>query len=96
MPAIWTHGVWHVKEGREDEFVEAWRALVPVGQAFGGGEPKLLRDRDRPNVFVSVGPWPDLNAIDRFRTELAPRAREMGDAVERLEASTLDEVYPGD
>ena len=96
MPNVWTHSVWRIKPGREEEFVEAWGALVPVGQSFGGGDPKLLRDREEPNVFISVGPWPDLDAIERFRAELAPRAREMGELVESLETSTLDEAYPAD
>jgi hypothetical protein len=28
MARIWTHGVWTVKPGHEDEFVEAWRAMA--------------------------------------------------------------------
>ena len=27
MPAIWTHGVWAVTPGREDESVAAWREM---------------------------------------------------------------------
>jgi hypothetical protein len=30
MANVWTHGVWTVKPGREDEFVTAWRELVPT------------------------------------------------------------------
>ena len=96
MPSVWTHGVWTIKPGREDEFVAAWRELVPVGESLGSGDPKLLRDRDRPNEFRSFGSWPELETIERFRAEIGPRVGAMGDIVESFETFTLDEVYPGD
>jgi hypothetical protein len=30
MAKIWTHGIWTVKPGREDEFVAAWRASMEI------------------------------------------------------------------
>ena len=45
MANVWTYGVWTVKPGREDEFVTAWRELVPTGIALGSAEPQFLRDR---------------------------------------------------
>jgi hypothetical protein len=95
MPPIWTHGVWIVKAGREDEFVDAWRAMARLGQErFEAVEPpRLLRDRERPNVFVSFGPWPSIEEIDRFREAMGGRF----DAIEEellvsFEATTLDEL----
>jgi hypothetical protein len=96
MARIWTHGVWTVKPGREDEFAEAWRDLVPIGVGLGSGDPSLLRDRERANVFRSFGPWPDLETIERFRAELSPRIDEMKHLLDGFETFTLDEVYPGD
>jgi hypothetical protein len=96
MPRIWTHGVWTVEAGREDEFVAAWRALVPIGTEIGTGTPFLLRDRERPNVFRSFGPWADLEEIDRFRTAIRPHLGVMDDLLESFETFTLDEIYPGD
>ena len=63
---------------------------------LGGGEPTLLRDRERPNVFRSFGPWPGLDTIERFRGEIRPRITELNDVLEGLELFTLDEVYPGE
>jgi hypothetical protein len=96
MTRIWTHGVWTVKPGREEEFVAAWRELVPVGKALGSDDASLLRDRDDPNVFRSFGPWPDLETIARFRAEIGPQVAAMDDLLERFETFTLDEVHPGD
>ena len=96
MTNVWTHGVWTVKRGREDEFVSAWFELAPVGKALGSGEPTLLRDRERPNVFRSFGPWPDLETIERFRGQIRPRIGEMNKLLEGVELFTLDEVKIGD
>jgi heme-degrading monooxygenase HmoA len=96
MPDVWTHGTWTVRPGREDEFVAAWRELVPLGTALGGNDPRLLRDRERPNVFVSFGSWPNVETIERFRRELGPRLRQMNELLESFETKTLDEAYPVD
>jgi len=96
MPSVWTHGVWTITPGREDEFVAAWRELLPLGAGVGSGEPRLLRDRDRTNVFRSFGPWPDVETIERFREMIRPRIRGMQDLLDSFETFTLDEVYPGD
>jgi hypothetical protein len=95
MPRIWTHGVWTVKPGREEDFVAGWRELVPIGDRLGG-TGTLLRDRERPNVYRSFGPWPDLETIEQFRAEIGPRIGAMSDALESFETFTLDEVYPGE
>jgi hypothetical protein len=96
MTRVWTHGVWTVREGREQEFVAAWRALVPVGTRLGSGDPILLRDRDRPNVFRSFGSWPDVETAGRFREEIRPLLGGMDELLDRFDTFTLDEVHPGD
>jgi Antibiotic biosynthesis monooxygenase len=95
MPRPWTFGVWRVKPGREEEFVAAWRELVPLGTQFGGEKPTLLSSREG-SVFYSFGSWPDEQATERFRAQLRPRIGAMNELLEGFEASTLDEVYPGD
>ena len=98
MPSVWTHGVWTVKPGREDEFVAAWRAMArsAVAELDPPGEPHLLRDRERPNVFRSFGSWADADTIERFRAEIGSRVGKMDGLLESFETFTLDEVYPGD
>jgi quinol monooxygenase YgiN len=96
MARIWTHGVWAVKAGHEDEFMAAWRKLVPIGAEIGSETPVLLRDREQPNVFRSFGPWADLGEIDRFRAAIRPHMGAMEDLLDRFETFTLDEAYPGE
>jgi quinol monooxygenase YgiN len=94
MAPIWTHGVWTVKPDREDEFVAAWRAMAQaaVAEFDPPGEPRLLRDRERPNVFRSFGPWDDPETVERFRAFIQPHLEGIRDLVDDLEIFALDEV----
>lgn len=100
MPNVWTHGVWTVKDGREEEFVAAWTEMARRGLAELNvvAPPTLLRDRDRPNVFISFGPWPSIDEVDRFRSSAAFRESVglMRELLESFEPQTLDEVSAGE
>lgn len=92
---VWTSGVWMVRPGHDEEFVAAWREFATWSQrTFPGGRAWLLRDRDRPGVFVSVGPWPDDATIATWRAsagfgEHVGRIRPL---LESFEPRTLDEI----
>lgn len=68
MP-VYTSGDWHAKSGREQEFVEAWRELAEWSTAEYGpnGWGKLLRDKEEPSRFRSVGAWPDERTVAEWR-----------------------------
>ena len=60
MSEVWTHGKWTVTPGRERDFVSLWEELGDwTVKAFPRARGTLLRDTERPNVFLSFGPWPD-------------------------------------
>jgi hypothetical protein len=94
MATIWTHGIWTVKPGREDEFVAGWRALAreAVAEFDPPGTPHLMRDRERPNVFRSFGPWDDPEKVERFRAFIQPHLQGIGELTESIEIFTLDDV----
>jgi heme-degrading monooxygenase HmoA len=96
MTDVWTHTVWTVSPGREDEFVGAWRAMAQevTRDMRMRRPPTLLRDHDRPNVFVSFAPWEDLDATSRFRSSEIFRRHvsAMGGMLENVDAHTLDQV----
>jgi heme-degrading monooxygenase HmoA len=80
----YTQGVWQVKPGRAEEFVTAWTEFAEwtAQHAPGAGRGTLLRDRDDPNRFVSIGPWESLDAIEAWRAldgwkERVGRIREL-------------------
>ncbi len=93
---FYTHGRWTVRAGREDEFVALWRAFAEWAAAHlpDARWAVLSRNRDRPNEFVSFGPWPTLEAIDDFRSrpEFAAALAGMRPLLDSVETATLEEV----
>jgi heme-degrading monooxygenase HmoA len=93
--AIYTLGVWTVKPGREDAFIEAWNAMATATAAdYPGASAVLLRDRDEPTKFISSGPWNSLDQIETWRASSTfqdgvGRIREL---IERFEPHTMDLV----
>ena len=69
MGQPYTHGVWTVKPGREEEFVAAWAELAEwtAREVPGSSWAKLMRDAAAPNQFRSFGPWRDIRAIEQWR-----------------------------
>lgn len=88
MPGIYTVGIWTVNDGREEEFIAAWRALGEATIAeFPTARGRLLRDLDNPCRFVSSGPWENLRVVEEWRastafTEGVARIRELLDDFE--------------
>ena len=95
MTAVWTHGTWTVEPGREDAFVEAWTSLARASLGvFGTEPPTILRDRDRPNVFVTFGPFASMDDVDDFRASDLFREglTTIRPLLASFEAATLDQV----
>jgi hypothetical protein len=94
MPAIWTHGVWKVKPGREDEFVSAWRTMAREAmETFDPpGPPHLFRDRDDPHIFRSFGPWNDAETVRRFRESIKPHLERIQELTDDFDVYALDEI----
>jgi quinol monooxygenase YgiN len=94
--AVYTSGVWIVKEGREDEFERRWQESVDsLSLDFPGVKFMLLRDRDNPRRFVSlVEGWRNPEQIESARA--MPSYQDSMAAVWRVlesgEIATLDLV----
>ena len=95
MDQTYTHTVWRVKPGYEEEFVRRWTAFAEFASGQGLAAPaKLLRDHDEPTRFVSFGPWRSLEAAASWRSSSGfdERLRALREVVETFEPSTLDQV----
>ena len=94
MGRIWTHGVWTVKSGREDEFIDAWRAMALDALTKLGAkeDPHLLRDRERPSVFRSFGYWDEPEQVERFRELIQPHLQRIRELTDSIEVFTLDDI----
>ena len=86
--AVYTSGDWHVKQGREQEFVDAWREMAEwsTNEYGPNGWGKLFRDKEDPARFRSLGSWPDERAVEEWRasdgfTQRLAKIRELLDEV---------------
>jgi hypothetical protein len=94
--AIWTHGVWTVKPGREEEFVRTWLEMARAGS-------EVCQPLEAPAPGPgTAGRLPELRALAEQRGDRSLQA-SIGtrfDAIERellesFEATTLEEVPLG-
>jgi heme-degrading monooxygenase HmoA len=88
---VFTLGMWRVKQGRQDQFIEAWK---DVGRHFRSlpdppGEGTLLQSVDDPEQFCSFGPWASLDDVQAMRGH-ADTPKVLGRLVE-----LCDEARPG-
>lgn len=73
---IYTLGAWHVKEGKQQEFIEAWKEL---GELFGAlpdppGKGILIQSTSNTALFYSFGPWNSMEAVEAMRNN--PEAQQ--------------------
>ncbi len=95
MGEVWTHGTWTVTPGRESDFVRAWEALGDwTVSAFPAARGTLARDLERPNVFLSFGPWPDRETAARWRgsEEFQIHLAAIRETLEHFEPLLLEQV----
>ena len=74
---IYTLGAWRVKDGKQSEFVEAWKALGSYFRSLPlpPGEGTLLQSIDDPRQFYSFGPGARSRTSRRCEAGPTRRAR---------------------
>jgi len=100
--SVIANGVWTAKEGREDEFVSAWKELAAWVVATFPDEarpPSLYRDLDHRSRFVAFDEWGSSEAIVACRRHPDFRARIaalLGGPLEGVDGAMLEPVVlPG-
>lgn len=80
----YTAATWIVKAGREESFIAEWERFAKWTAAHqqGAGTGTLLRSKERPQEFLSFGPWEGTEAIKAWRERaefiaFVSKAREM-------------------
>jgi hypothetical protein len=67
---IYTLGAWHVQDGKQQEFIQAWKDLgeiflqldkPPVGKGI------LIQSTSDSVLFYSFGPWNNLDDVEEMR-----------------------------
>ena len=66
---IYTLGIWMLRSGRENEFINEWSrfAKSTSKNTEGNGKAYLLQDEKNPSRFISFGPWQNMDAIKKWR-----------------------------
>lgn len=63
-----TTGIWNVKKGKEQEFINAWKEIAEwTFNNMDNGSARLLQDSKDQSRFVSVGQWMSENNIQKWR-----------------------------
>jgi heme-degrading monooxygenase HmoA len=74
---IYTLGAWHVQDGKQQEFIQAWKEL---GETFSSlekpptGKGVLIQSTSDSALFYSFGPWDSLEDIEEMRNNERARA----------------------
>ena len=92
--AVYTSGDWHVKPGSEQKFVDAWRELAEwsTNEYGPNGWGKLLRDKEEPARFRSVGSWRDERVVEEWRASdgFKQRFAKIRELLEEVTIRTFD------
>jgi heme-degrading monooxygenase HmoA len=95
MTRTYTHSVWRVKRGHEDEFVRRWIELARWSADQGlSGKARLLRDADDPSLFVSFAPWESVRHVAGWRSSAGfhERIARLQEVLDEFEPRTLNAV----
>lgn len=73
---IYTLGEWHVREGRQQEFIAAWKELGTIFASLPEppGKGILIQSTSDSTLFYSFGPWNSIEAVETMRGN--PQAEE--------------------
>jgi len=66
---LYTVGKWVTKPGFEKQFISGWEAFAKwtAVNIPGAGTGSLLQNRERPQEFISFGPWESPEAVKAWR-----------------------------
>ena len=95
MEKPYTHTTWRVRAGSEDEFVRRWSEWVDWSHREGLEAPALLlRDLEKPQAFISFGPWANMAAVRNWRALAGyqERVARLSEVLDSFEPRTLEIV----
>lgn len=85
-----TTGIWNVKKGKEQEFINAWKEIAEwTFNNMDGGSARLLQDSKDQSRFVSVGQWMSENNIQKWR-----ETDEFKKALEKINNLLVEPAQP--
>ncbi len=92
MSTAYSSGVWKVKDGEGDAFVEAWTKFAGwLGTQQGSGTARLVRDLEDPSRFLSFAPWDSVDEMHAWKSDPA-FAENMGALQDHVAEFTPSEL----
>jgi quinol monooxygenase YgiN len=96
MLDIYTLGIWMVKPGKAEEFINEWTLFAQwtSNNVPSAGKAHLLRDEKDPLRFISFGSWKDEEAIQKWRSseKFIDFATKIKDLCQDFQPNTLKVV----
>jgi quinol monooxygenase YgiN len=94
---VFSAAVWTAKPGKEEAFLKRWKdfAQWSFDHQKGSISVVMVRDINYPNVFISIGPWADLESIQNWRQspEFAAAFQDFKDLCDKIEPHTIQRVF---
>jgi heme-degrading monooxygenase HmoA len=85
-----TTGIWNVKKGKEQEFINAWKEIAEwTFKNMDGGSARLLQDSQDQSRFISVGEWNSESNIQKWR-----ETSELKNAMEKINQILTEPALP--
>jgi hypothetical protein len=75
--ALYTLGMWRVKEGQQADFIAAWQALGDIFRQLPqppAGKGRLVQSLSDPTLFYSFGPWLTRADMEAMRQDALAQA----------------------
>jgi heme-degrading monooxygenase HmoA len=93
---VYTMTTFTVMNGREAEFIDAWKDAAAAALEFvpGAVMGEILHDRSSPNRIVAFGVWEDVAAVELWRAlpEYATFATTVVEVCDEVERYNLDVI----
>lgn len=76
MSETYSSGVWTIKEGEGEAFVDAWTEFARwLNTMPGAGTARLTRDLGEPQRYLSFAPWESADAMQAWKSDPGFRER---------------------
>lgn len=95
MATTYTSGVWRVKEGHDEAFVQAWTEFVSWAKRQpGASEFHLVRDLEDDRRYMSFAPWDSFDAQHAWKQtdEFTNKMQRVREHVDSFEPATYELV----
>jgi heme-degrading monooxygenase HmoA len=68
MSEVYSSGIWKVKDGEDQDFVDAWTDFAKwLSTMPGAGTARLTKDIDNSGHYLSFAPWESIDAMHAWK-----------------------------